>query len=109
MESGQQHKAEIGNTIVMSKDFLAAYTSRVAEVASREAIEQYRIERSKDETLSVSEVAKLRKCSPPTVISWINNGIKKGKIKLKAYKKGSRDYVIRRYDLDIFLEQQVCA
>jgi transposase len=98
------HVTEIGNTLVVSKEFFSSYTHQVAELASQKAIEQYRIERSKDEKVTVSEVAKQEKCTPPTVIEWINRGVKKGKIKLKASRKGTRDYIISRYDLNQFLE-----
>ncbi len=98
------HLTEIGGAVVMSKEFFAKYTTDVTQLAAKTAIEQYKIEASKDEKLTVTEIAKQEKCSRPTVIEWINTGIKKGKLKLLASKKNGRDYIITRFDLNRFLE-----
>lgn len=101
MENHNSHITEIGNAIVMSREFLTAYTNDVAVLASKAATEQYRLERSKDEKLTVPDIAKQEKCSNNTVKNWIKTGI--NKVKLKASRKGTRDYIVTRYDLNQFL------
>ena len=100
------HFTEISDVIVVSKEFMNQYTRSVAELASIKAIEEYRTQKSKDEKLTVSDISKQEKCNPSTVISWINKGVKKGKIKLKAYRKGTSQYIITRYDLNNFINQK---
>lgn len=102
MES--RHVAEMNNVLVMSREFVDALAKQIAEVASAKAIEHYRTEREQNEKLTIPEIALQEKCSRPTVIGWICRGIKKGKIKLPAAKKGKREYVVTRYDLNRFLE-----
>ena len=59
-----------------------------------------------EEKLTTSEVASEERVSSKTVLNWIKEGIKGGKIKLKATKKGLKDYQIKRKDLKFFLEQK---
>lgn len=102
----EEHKLEFNGAFIVSREFMSAYTKDIAEYASKKAIEAYRIEQAKKEKLSVPEIAREQGCTPPTVISWISPGLKKGKIKLKATRKGTRSYLVSRFDLDSFLTKK---
>jgi len=100
------HITEIGDAVVMSQEFFNKYTTDVTKLAAEAAIKQYKIEASKDEKLTIAQIAEQEKCTRPTVIDWINKGIKNGRLKLVASKKNGRDYIISRFHLNQFLSEK---
>lgn len=94
--------ARVGDSIIMTPAFLSSFIEVVTEKAITVAAREFRILQMKDQTLTVSEVAKLEKCSKPTVLLWINEGLNGGTLKLNASRLSTRTYSINRYDLEEF-------
>ena len=97
--------AQVGDAVILSKPFLQHLLNDAAKVGAKTAIVEFEALKSKQEKLTVKQVAAQEKCSTKTVISWINQGIKKGQLKLKANQK-NRDYSITRHDLNEFLNSK---
>ncbi len=102
---GIQHIEKGG--VFMPNDIFQQYTKFVAETATKATYNLIREEEKRaklNEKISTRQAAKEENVSVTTVLSWINDGLKDGKIKLKATKKGKRDLQILRSDLEKFKE-----
>ena len=96
--------AQVGDTIIMKIDILQVLLEKASEKGAKVAIEAYSVLKNKDEKLTPSQIAKIENCSTPTVLNWINNGVKKGnkQLFLKSEKIGLRDHRVTRHAYEEF-------
>ncbi len=93
------------DSVLISNEVLQKYTELVVELSVATAMKELRKEnelKKEKQKLTVKQVAEEENISNQTVVNWITKGIKKGKIKLKAERKGERVYLIVRKDLQEF-------
>ena len=96
-------------TVMMSASEYNKLIDTVTKTATKvtyDLIDSKKKKEKLEEKLTTTEVASEERVSSKTVLNWIKEGIKGGKIKLKATKKGVKEYQIKRKDLKFFLEQK---
>lgn len=99
--------AEIGDSVIFSKPFLKSYLDELTSRASKVAIAQFLIEQKREEWVNPAQAGKLINVHRQTVVSWITEGktLNDGtRAYLQASKKGDKNYLINRLDLENFIK-----